>query len=89
MVLCHRAGREAVHGYEDFSLPPLPSYVDRYESLAAPVHEGTVVAGALNTMDVDGDDAAREAVREYGDALGLPATDLVRFDPDPVLEAVL
>jgi len=89
MVLCHRAGRERIHGYEEFSLPALPTYVDLYESLAAPVHEGRVVAGALNTMDVAGDDAAREAVAEFGDALDAPAADLVRFDPEPVLEAVL
>ncbi|WP_135821376.1 DUF1611 domain-containing protein [Halostella litorea] len=89
MVLCHRAGRDVIHGYEEFTLPPLPSYVERYESLAAPVHGSAVVAGALNTMDVDGDDDAREAVREYGDALDLPVADLVRFDPDLVLEAVL
>ncbi|WP_121820456.1 DUF1611 domain-containing protein [Halostella salina] len=89
MVLCHRAGRERIHGYEEFRLPALPTYVDLYESLAAPVHEGTVVAGALNTMDVAGDDAAREAVAEFGDALDAPAADLVRFDPDAVLEAVL
>ncbi|PSQ28336.1 DUF1611 domain-containing protein [Halobacteriales archaeon QS_9_68_17] len=89
MVLCHVAGREAVHGYESFALPDLPAYVDLYESLAGAVHDGEVVAGALNTVNVDDDAAAREAVEAYGDALGVPAADLVRFDENPVLEAVL
>jgi uncharacterized NAD-dependent epimerase/dehydratase family protein len=89
LVLCHRAGRDAVHGYGSFALPPLSAYVDLYEGLAAPVHETDVVAGALNTMDVERDDAARAAVDEYETALGVPATDLVRYDRDALLEAVL
>ncbi len=89
MVLCHRAGRDAIHGYESFPLPPFQSYVDLYEELAAPVHESEVVAGAVNTMDVESDDAARAAIDEFSTALGLPATDLVRFDRDDLLEAVL
>jgi len=67
LVLCHAAGREAVHGYESFSLPPLADYVDLYEGLAAPVNEASIVAGALNTKDVDDDAAAAEAVTDFGD----------------------
>ncbi|NHN47036.1 DUF1611 domain-containing protein [Halostella sp. JP-L12] len=89
MVLCHVAGREAIHGYESFALPDLPAYVDLYESLAGTVHESEVVAGALNTMTVDDDAAAAEAVDAYADALGLPASDVIRFDEDAVLEAIL
>jgi uncharacterized NAD-dependent epimerase/dehydratase family protein len=89
MVLCHTAGREAIHGYESFSLPEIDEYVDLYEGLAAPVHEGSVVAGALNTSDVDDDEAAREAVEAYADELGQPASDVVRFDADAVLDSVL
>ena len=89
LVLCHASGREAIHGYEEFPLPPLSQYVDLYESLAEPVHEAAVVAGALNTREVDGDDDAREAVAEYSEAIGVPATDPVRFDPEDVLDAVL
>ncbi|MFD1598270.1 DUF1611 domain-containing protein [Halobellus rarus] len=89
MVLCHAAGREAIHGYESFSLPEISEYVDLYEGLAAPVHEGSVVAGALNTSGIDDDDAARAAVEAYADELGQPATDVVRFDADAVLDSIL
>jgi uncharacterized NAD-dependent epimerase/dehydratase family protein len=89
MVLCHVAGKEVIHGYESFDLPPIPEYVDLYESLAAPVHESSVVAGALNTADVDDDEAARDAVDAYADELGAPATDIVRFGADEILDAVL
>ncbi len=88
MVLCHTAGREAIHGYEDTTLPPVETYVDLYEDLAGPVHESSVVAGALNTSDLDDDEAAREAIDGFADALDAPATDLVRFGADEILEAV-
>ena len=88
LVLCHAAGREAIHGYEDTALPSIPSYVDRYESLAAPVHETEVVAGSLNTRAVADDDAAREAVADFEAELGAPATDPVRFDAADLAAAV-
>ena len=88
LVLCHAAGREAVHGYESFPLLEPEGYVDRYESLAAPVHETEVVAGALNTSSLADDAAAREALDTYAEAVGAPATDPVRFDAAEVLSAV-
>ncbi|GAA0645816.1 DUF1611 domain-containing protein [Salarchaeum japonicum] len=88
LVLCHEHDRDSVHGY-DQELPPLPEYVSLYESLAAPVHETEVVAGALNTRGVDGDDAAREAVESYADTIDVPATDPVRFGMDEVLDDIL
>ncbi|MGQ3411942.1 DUF1611 domain-containing protein [Natrinema sp. LN54] len=89
LVLCHEAGREAIHGYESFSLPSIPTYVDLYESIAAPVAESQIVAGAINTAGLADDAAARDAVEEYADTLGAPATDVIRFDTDDVLEALL
>jgi uncharacterized NAD-dependent epimerase/dehydratase family protein len=88
LILCHEAGKEAIHGYESFSLPSIPSYVDLYEDLAEPVSGATVTAGALNTSHLE-DDEARAAVDEYVDELGLPATDVIRFGTDDLLEALL
>ncbi|RBI63692.1 DUF1611 domain-containing protein [halophilic archaeon] len=89
LVLCHEAGREVVHGYESFDLPPIPEYVDLYEDLARPVHETEVVGGMLNTADLGSDEAAREAVEGFESELDAPATDPIRFDADEVLEAIL
>jgi uncharacterized NAD-dependent epimerase/dehydratase family protein len=89
LVLCHEAGREAIHGYEDFSLPPLPTYIDLYESLAGPVHETEVVAGALNTRSLETDEGARSAVGAYAETLDVPTTDPIRFGTDELLEALL
>ncbi|WP_324664052.1 DUF1611 domain-containing protein [Haloarcula sediminis] len=89
LVMCHEAGREVVHGYESFELPPLADYADLYERVAAPVSGASVAAGALNTRALD-DDAAADAVAAYGDAIGAPATDPVRDGiPDDVLDAIL
>ncbi|WP_435319346.1 DUF1611 domain-containing protein [Haloarchaeobius sp. TZWSO28] len=89
LVLCHRAGQKRVHGYEDYPLQDLDTYVDLYESLAAPVHEAEVVGGSLNTSGIESDEAAREALEEFADAIDAPAADLVRFDADDLLEAIL
>ena len=89
LVLCHEAGREVVHGYEDTELPPVPEYVDLYESLAAPVHETDIVAGALNTKDVDGDEAARKAVESFAAEIDGVATDPVRFDAAEIVDEIV
>ncbi|MGM0604067.1 MAG: DUF1611 domain-containing protein [Halobacteriota archaeon] len=87
LVLCHAAGREAIHGYEHVGLPRLSTYVDLYESLAAPVFETEVVAGALNTRSLRGG-PAREAIDEFASDLCVPATDPVRFDATEIVEAI-
>lgn len=89
LVLCHETGRESIHGYEDVSIPELSSYIDRYESLARPVHETEVVAGALNTRSVETDDTARTAVEDYATSLDVPASDPIRFGSEEILEAIL
>jgi len=88
LVLCHEAGRETVHGYDQV-LPDLDEYVSLYESLAAPVHDTEIVAGMLNTQHVEGDDAAREAVESFADELDVPATDPIRFGADEVVDFVV
>lgn len=88
LVLCHEAGRAHSKGFEDFPLPDPPAYVDLYEGLARPLHPARMVGGALNTHSIAHDDDARAAVQRYTHALGLPATDPVRFGPDALLDAL-
>lgn len=89
LVLCHEAGRERIHGYEKTRLPPLKDYVSIYEGLAEPVHETQVVAGALNTQYLDGDKEARDAVNDFSEKIGAPATDPIRFDAKEIIGDVL
>lgn len=88
LVLCHTAGRRQIHGFDSFALPPLRDYVHLHEDLARPVKPTHVAAGALNTSDVEDDAAARAAVERYAAAIGVPATDPVRFETDPILDAL-
>jgi len=88
LVLCHEAGRDRVHGYESFAIPPVETVVSLYEDFARPVHETEVAAGALNTSHL-GDDEARRAIEEYAGAIDAPATDPVRFDADGIIEALV
>ena len=88
LVLCHAAGREVVHGYESFDLPPISEYVDLYEGLAAPVHETAIVAGALNTKAVSDDDTAVDAVASFGGQIDAPAADPVRHGADSIVDGI-
>ncbi|MFB6119107.1 DUF1611 domain-containing protein [Halosegnis sp.] len=88
LVLCHEAGREAVHGYEEFEIPN-PGYVaELYESLAEPVAPTSVAAGALNTANLATAEA-EAALDRYRSQLGAPVADPIRDGPEQLLEAVL
>lgn len=87
LVLCHETGREVVHGYESFSLPPVEAIAGLYESLAGAVAPCSVVGGALNTATLN-DTEAHEAVSAYENAISVPATDPVRFGVEPLLDAI-
>lgn len=90
MILCHQSTRQYIGDYRQASwlkLPPLAEYVKAYEGLAGMVSPSKVVGIALNTYDMT-DDAAREACRRATEETGLPATDPVRFDPAPLLDAL-
>lgn len=88
MVLCHEAGRERVGNFESFALPSVERSAELYESIVEPVAPAKVVAGSVNTSGLDDDASARAAVDEVGEALGSPATDVIRFGTDPILGAV-
>ena len=87
LVLCHEAGRDAIHGY-DQALPSVRSFPERYETFAAPVCDASVTGGMLNTRSVDADSDARDEIAAFSEEIGAPADDPVRFGPDSVLEAI-
>lgn len=91
MILCHQASRRLIGEYHGASawlpIPPLTEMVRIYEDAARPVHPSKVIGIALNTYDLP-ETAARDAVRRAEDETGLPATDPVRFDRSPLVEAI-
>lgn len=92
MILCHQSSRDYIgdyHGREPWvKIPPLPELIRIYEDAAAPVHPSKVIAVCLNTYDLS-DRAAREVIERAARETGLPATDPVRFDAAPVVEAIV
>ena len=68
-------------------IPPLPDFIRMSEAALAPLRPAPVIAVALNTFDLD-DDAARRAIETAERETGLPATDPVRFDSAPIVEAI-
>ena len=88
LVLCHLAGSTEVEGFPGHPLPSLRDLIDLHERAALPARPAKVVAIALNTRDLD-DDEARAAVAATAEETGLPADDPVRFGAARLVDAVL
>ena len=91
LLLCHQSTREYIGDYREeawLRIPPLTEYVRLYETIGSAVHPTRVVGISLNTYDLS-DAEARRACEAAARETGLPATDPVRFDPTPLVDAVI
>ena len=91
LILCHQATREFIGEYRGtpwLRIPPLTDYIKMYELIGSAVHPTKVIAISMNTYDLD-DAAARAACEAATRETGLPCTDPVRFDPGPLLDAIV
>jgi uncharacterized NAD-dependent epimerase/dehydratase family protein len=90
LILCHQCSREYIGDYREeawLRIPPLAEYIRLYETIGSAVHPTRVIAISLNTYDLS-EAEARRACEAAAREKGLPATDLVRFDPAPLGDAV-
>jgi uncharacterized NAD-dependent epimerase/dehydratase family protein len=90
MILCHQSTREYIGDYREAAwlrIPPLAEYVRLYESIGAAVHPTRVIGISLNTYDMS-DVEARRACEQAKRETNLPATDPVRFDSAPLIDAI-
>jgi uncharacterized NAD-dependent epimerase/dehydratase family protein len=92
LMMCHRAGQEAIWRLPDVKIPPLGELVRLYQDLATAC--GTfprpkLAAVALNTFDVADDQAAREACDAVEASLRVPCDDPVRHGTARMLDAIL
>jgi uncharacterized NAD-dependent epimerase/dehydratase family protein len=90
LILCHQPSREYIGDYRQAAwlrVPPLSDYIRLYETIGSVVHPTKVIGVSLNTYDMT-DQQARAACEAATRQTGLPATDPVRFDPKPLLDAV-
>jgi len=90
LILCHQSTRQYIGDYRQAAwlrIPPLREYIHLYETIGSAVHPTKVIGISLNTYDMT-EDAAWRACEVATRETGLPATDPVRFDPTPLLDAV-
>ena len=90
MIFCHKADKTIVGNYEHCPIPSLTRLVQINEEAASwlrPDRSCKVVGLSLITQGLS-DREARDAVRLAQDETGLPATDVVRFGADILLEAL-
>lgn len=87
LILCHKAGTTEVDGYPGHPLLSLPELVTLYELMSLPARKARVVCIALNTADLDDDEAAA-AIAAAEAETGLPADDPVRHGGTKLLQAV-
>jgi uncharacterized NAD-dependent epimerase/dehydratase family protein len=91
LILCHQVTREYLGDYRQAAwlrIPPLTDYIRLYETIGSAVHPTKVIGISLNTFDMTDADARRACETAARDT-GLPATDPVRFDSAPLVDAIV
>lgn len=92
MILCHQPSRRTPYstggGYGWMTLPGVVEMVEISEGAIAPLRESRVIGIALNTHDLS-EEEAREAAERTAEETGLPVTDPVRWDAEPLAKAVI
>ncbi len=90
MIFCHRAGATAIGGYDHCSLPSLSRMIEINEDAVNwlhPKHNSKVVGISLLTYHLS-EVEARDEVRRVEDATGIPTTDVLRFGPGTLMDAL-
>ena len=86
LIFCHQPSRDTVARYT-VPLPSLTEMIAHYETLAAPIKPAKVIGLALNCFDLS-ENEAREAIIKAEAETGLPATDVVRFGADKLVNVI-
>lgn len=89
LILCHHATRSAFRNWERFEIPGIKQYIDAYQTVTAPLFPTAVVGGSLNTSGLATDSEAKAAIETFEAELDAPATDVIRFDPNRLLDAIM
>jgi uncharacterized NAD-dependent epimerase/dehydratase family protein len=87
MVMCAQPSRLHIGNNPWIVIPPLPEFIRMHEMLVQHLRPAPVIAVSLNTYDLSVR-AARAAIEKTRRQTGLPTTDPVRFDAEPVVEAI-
>ncbi len=91
LIMVHRAGQTHIQSHPHIKIPPLTEAIKVCETVASAGGSflaAKVVAIALNTHHLDAQDAQR-AIAAVSEATQLPCNDVIRFEGDNLLEAIL
>ena len=86
-VLCAQPSRTVINRCEWVKIPPLLDFIRLSEAVTAPLRVAPVIGISLNTYDLD-EDTARRTIDTVRSETGLPTTDTVRFDAEPLVDAI-
>lgn len=86
MIFCHQPSRDMVARYS-VPLPPLTEMISQYEMLTAPIKPAKVIGIALNCYDLS-ERETEKAIDSVEKETGLPATDVVRFSAEKLVDAI-
>ncbi len=87
MVFCYDPLREEIK-YGNAAMPPLREVASLFEQMASLITPSIIVGIAANTSALSESNAKAELER-VGDEFGLPATDVVRYGPNVLVDAIL
>lgn len=90
LIFCHMAGTTSVAGYENCPLPPLSRLIEINEQAVNWLHHqhnSKVVGISLLTLHIS-EQEARDEIKRIEDETRLPATDVLRFGPGKLMDAL-
>lgn len=88
LIIVHEYGRKIMRGSKDTPVLPPEKLIPIYEAITEPVFPAKVVAVALNLRRLD-QEMARDEIDRVEQTTGLPATDVYKFGPEKLIQAVL
>ena len=90
MIFCHQAGATGIDGYDNCPFPSLKRLIEINEDAVNwlhPRHNSKVVGISLVTPRLT-EAQARDEIKRIEDEVGLPTTDIWRFGPDKLMDAL-
>jgi uncharacterized NAD-dependent epimerase/dehydratase family protein len=88
MIMCGQPSRTEITNNAWVAIPPLSELIRMHEQVLAPLRASPVIGVSLNTFDLSDADA-QAAIELASRDTGLAATDPVRFDAVPLIDAIL
>jgi uncharacterized NAD-dependent epimerase/dehydratase family protein len=88
LIACHHSTRRTFRHNDWLPIPPIDEVIILHEALAHPLRPVKTIGVSLNTVELT-EAQARAEVERVAELTGLPTTDPVRFDPTPLVDAVL